>query len=138
MLPARLGKRMGYRPGDWLPHGGDMGRLGPSGLGPMAEAVISALSIGQIHGLMNPSYGDLKDRGGTGNLEAIANAREGLKKALLVELGVSGVIGYAFGTWIPSAVGAGVSLLLFWLGSTALDSGYAGRNDVKNTVREVS
>jgi hypothetical protein len=117
-----LGKRIGYKPGDWLPSG-KMGERAHPGIGPLAEAVISALSVGQIHSLMNPSYSDLKDRGQTGNPADIQESRDALQKALLVELGVSGVIGYAFGSWTPGLVGGGIGLLLYMLGNSALDSG---------------
>ena len=125
MVPktTRLGKRIGYKPGDWLPAAGKMGQKAHPGIGPLAEAVISALSVGQIHGLMNPSYSDLKDRGQAGDPADIQESRDALEKALLVELGVSGVIGYAFGSWTPGLVGGGMGLLLYMLGRSALDSG---------------
>lgn len=129
-----LGKRIGYKPGDWLPAHGKMGQRAHPGIGPLAEAVISGLSIGQIHGLMNPSYSDLKDRGQTGNLADIAEAKDALQKALLVELGVAGVIAYAFSSWTPGLVGGGMGLLLYLLGTSALDSGYLDYREKKGEI----
>lgn len=125
-----LKRALGYKPGQWLPKGKQIdhsGMSGPGGdgIGSVGEAVVSALSIGQIHGLMNPAYGTLKDKGRTGSAKDVQDAREGLRTALFVEVGVSGILGYAFESWLAVGVGLGLSVTLFSIGTYALNSGKA-------------
>lgn len=122
-----LRRTLGYKPGQWMPRGRrinhEMSGTEEGGIGVIGEAVVSALSIGQIHGLMNPSYSDLKDKGRTGSDTEIQDAREGLRTALLVEVATSGVLGYAFESWLAAGVGLGMSGALFAIGIRALNSG---------------
>lgn len=125
-----LKRALGYKPGQWLPKGKQIDHSGMSGvegegIGSVGEAVVSALSIGQIHGLMNPAYGTLKDKGRTGSDKDVQDAREGLRTALFVEIGVSGILGYAFESWLAVGVGLGLSTVLFSIGTYALNSGKA-------------
>lgn len=125
-----LKRALGYKPGQWMPKGKPIDHSGMAGvdgdgIGSVGEAVVSALSIGQIHGLMNPAYSALKDKGRSGSDRDIQDAREGLRTALLVEVGASAILGYAFDSWLASGVGLGMSAVLFSIGTYALNSGKA-------------
>lgn len=88
--------------------------------GSLGASVLSAISITQIHGLLNPSYEELREwAADPAKAEA---AQEGLQSALTIELLASGLLSLAFKDWIPGAVSGSLSLALFSLGQKALKS----------------
>lgn len=130
-----LRRALGYKPGQWMPKGksidhSGMAGSGGDGIGPVGEAVVSALSIGQVHGLMNPAYGTLKDKGRNGTDQEVQDAKEGLRTALFVETGVSAVLGYAFQSWLAGGVGLGLAITLYSISTYAISSGRAERGQV--------
>lgn len=86
--------------------------------GRLGGAVLSAFSVTQLHGLMNPSYEEIRER--AADPEKAEAVREGLRLSLALELGAAGLIGLAFSDWVPGAVAGGLSLALFGLGEHAL------------------
>lgn len=86
----------------------------------LGGAVLSAIGVTQLHGLMNPSYEEIRERADDpAKAEAV---REGLRSSLVLELGVAGIIGLAFSDWVPGVVAGGISLALFGLGEHALNT----------------
>jgi len=88
--------------------------------GRLGGAVLSAIGITQLHGLINPSYEEIRERADDpAKAEAV---REGLRSSLALELGAAGIIGLAFSDWVPGVVAGGLSLALFGLGEHALQT----------------
>lgn len=88
--------------------------------GSLGASVLSAISVAQIHTLLNPSHAELRDW--ASDPEKVEAAKQGLGAALALELAASGLISLAFKDWIPGAVSGSLSLALFFLGQEALKS----------------
>lgn len=83
----------------------------------VGQSVLSAISVAQIHGLINPSYLDLREKR---TEEAQEAALAGLRSSLGVEVAASVLIGLAFQDIVPGLVAGGTSLALHFLGLNAL------------------
>jgi len=84
----------------------------------LGSAVLSAISITQIHGLMNPSYEEMREK--ASNPDLAAAVRSGLNSSLALELGTAGIVGLMFKDFVPGAVAGGLSIALYFLGHHAL------------------
>jgi hypothetical protein len=88
-------------------------------LGTLGESVLSAISVAQIHGIIIPSYMELRREAAADpqDREAVLDS---LRYSLAIELGAAGLIWLVFNNLVPAAVAAGTSLILYALGRKAL------------------
>lgn len=86
----------------------------------LGSSILSAISVAQIHSLINPSYVQLREQ--ASDPARVAAAKEGLSTSLLIELAAAGLIGYAFESVVPALVAGGLSIGLFAMGTHALET----------------
>lgn len=86
----------------------------------LGSSILSAISVAQIHSLINPAYVQLREQ--ASDPARVAAAKEGLSTSLLIELAAAGLIGYAFESVVPALVAGGLSIGLYAMGNHALET----------------